>query len=153
MADPFTIGIMALSAGISAMGAISQGNAAAASANSNAQLAREQRLQEIKTAQIASEDKSRENRRQLSAMRASVGSSGVELAGSPLDVLNDTSIEMALDSRRVEYEGEVRGRESAIRANNYIAEGKNARNASRVSAFSSLLGGANSIAKYNNMGA
>lgn len=142
MAIPMAIA----SAVVGFMGAIQQGNAAEASAKANAQALREQRKQDIQTAQIAAEDKRRDQRRQLSSLRASYGSSGIELAGTPLDVLSDTSMEMALDSRRIEYEGEVRGRESETRARIALAEGKNAKKASRISAFSSLLSAGSSIA-------
>lgn len=134
------------------VGAIQQGNAAEASAKANAQALREQRKQDIQTAQIAAEDQNRENRRRLSAYRAAYGSSGIELAGSPLDVLSDTSMEMALDSRRIEYEGQVRGRESESRARLAIMEGKAAKKASRISAFSSLLSAGSGYANASMAG-
>lgn len=94
-----------------------QANAAmrdAAIAERNKKIVDQDRQQAVRTAQIAAEDKRRENRRNLAAIRAAYGSSGFELTGSPLDVLADTSIEMALDERRVEYEGYVRNREGAL---------------------------------------
>lgn len=106
---------------IGAVGAVQASNAQAAAskynakvADRNAEIADQNRQQSIKTAELAADDKMRENRRVLSAMRAAYGTSGLELAGSPLDVLEDTSIEQALDVQRIRYEGRLRGREGAI---------------------------------------
>jgi hypothetical protein len=125
------------------MGALSQGKAAKDAANFNAANAREQARTDRETARIASEDKMREHRRRVSAYRAAIGSSGIEMTGTPLDVLADSSEEMALDVRRISYEGDVKGREGVVRSSILIAEGKNASKQSKISAFSSLLSAGN----------
>lgn len=112
----------------------------------NAVLAEQDREQAVRTARIAADDKARQNRRQLASMRASFGSTGLELSGSPLEVLTDSSIEMALDTRRIKYEGQVRSREGALQvlglkesANVARAEASNARTTGFVKAGSSLI--------------
>lgn len=110
-------------------------------AERNEKIARQDRIQAIRTSQIEAEDKRRENRRKLSSIRAAYGSSGLELSGSPLEVLSDSSIEMALDERRVEYEGEVRAREGALR----VLGLKDDQNIARASAQNAKAAG--SIAK------
>lgn len=110
-------------------------------AERNEKIARQDRIQAIRTAQIEAEDKRRENRRKLSSIRAAYGSSGLELSGTPLEVLSDSSIEMALDERRVEYEGEVRAREGALR----VLGLKDDQNIARASAQNAKAAG--SIAK------
>lgn len=158
---PAAVLLTAVSAGIQAMGAISQGNAARASANRQAEdlrrsatVVQQNTDNAVATANIAAADKARENRRILAANRAAFGSSGVDLSGTPLDVLSDTSMEMALDERRVAYEGQVQARQGALQilglqeqADTSIAAGKNARNAAVISAGSSLLGGGANAAK------
>jgi len=83
-------------------------------ADRNKRIADQDRQIAARTAELAAEDKRRENRRTFAAIRAAYGTSGFELSGSPLDVLADTSLEMALDERRVEYEGQLRNREGAL---------------------------------------
>jgi hypothetical protein len=137
------------------MGALRAGDAAQDSAEYNASilernrvLAEQDRTRNINTARIDSEDKSRENRRRLATIRAGYGSSGLELAGSPLDVLSDTAIEMSLDERRIEFEGQVKGREGYLKAmglqeqaNLERRSGKDAKSASYLNAGSSLISG------------
>lgn len=96
--------------------------ASAAAADYNAQIAMrdayvadQNRKAAIEQGRIDAEDKRRENVRTMSAIRAAYGASGLEMAGSPLDVLQDTAVEQELDVRRIQYEGRVRGREGALR--------------------------------------
>lgn len=140
---------------MSVVGAISSGNAeaaaqkqAAAVAERNRILAQQDAIRAQQTAQIASEDLGRSNRRQLADLRANLGASGLEFSGSPIDVLADTSIEMALDQRRTLYEGDVRARDGQVEASNYAAQAdaarmkaKNARSSGYMSAGAALLSG------------
>lgn len=160
-------GATILGGAVSAMGAIQAGNAQASAAmrdeaiaERNAKIANQDRIQAVRTAQTASEDKARANRRQLASLRAAYGSSGFELAGSSLDVLADTSTEMALDERRIEYEGTVRNREGALQML-YLSEdadqsrraAKNYVKAGRISAGASLFSTAGSAANgYSQYG-
>lgn len=138
---------------VSAAGAISSANASAAAAKRDAAisernkiLADQDRQQAVRTADIAAEDKRRENRRLLATMKASYGSTGLELTGSPLDVLADTSEEMALDERRISYEGKVKNREGALQmlylqedADSSRMKAKTYKRAGMLSAVSSLV--------------
>ena len=140
---------------IGAVGAIQSANAQAAAAEYNARvqernaiIADQNRKQDIETAEIAASDKRRENRRVLASMRAAYGTSGLEMAGSPLDVLEDTALEQELDAQRISYEGRVRGREGAIQmlglregANLSRMEGRAAKTAGYIGAAGSLVSG------------
>lgn len=155
------IGATVVSGFIGAMGQMSAANAQAAAYEREAQIAErnkifadQDRKLAIETARIDAEDKARDNRRQLASLRAAYGNTGFELTGSPLEVLADTSIEMALDERRIEFEGMARGREGAIKmlglqdeADMSRAAGKNAKKAGKISAISTLIGTAGSAAK------
>lgn len=146
----------AISGVIGAIGSIAAGNAQAAAAEynarvqeRNAKVADQNRKQAIKTADIAAEDKRRENRRVMAAMRAAYGTSGLEMAGSPLDVLEDTALEQELDVSRVQYEGRVRAREGALQMLGFREdatlsrmEGKAAKTAGYIGAAGALVGGA-----------
>lgn len=140
---------------VGAIGAIQQGNAAAASAEYNAKVDQRNQVIEdqnrglaLQQASAEADDKRRETRRLLSSMRASYGASGIELAGSPLDVLEDTAIESELDASRIEFQGRVRNREGAIKflqlgesANLSRTQGKTAKSAATIGAVGSLVGG------------
>lgn len=105
----------------SVVGTIQSANATAAASEYNAKIADrdayvadQNRQLAVQQAEIDAADKRRENRRVLSSIRATYGASGLELAGSPLDVLEDTAVEQELDAQRVSYEGRIRGREGAL---------------------------------------
>lgn len=147
------IGLTVVSGFMSAAAAQQQAAAEAQAYNTQAQIAErnrviadQDRIQAVRTAQIAEEDKARENRRNLASIRAAYGSTGLELAGSPLDVLSDTSIEMALDQQRVGYDAYVQNREGKIKMDGYTEEAsqaraaaKNAKIAGRMKAMGTLL--------------
>lgn len=140
---------------IGAVGAMQQANAQQAAAEYNAKvqdrnavIAGQNRQLAIQTADIAAQDKDRENRRVIHAMRAAYGTSGLELAGSPLDVLEDTALEQSVDVQRTKYEGYVRAREGAIQvlglredATLKRMEGKAAKSAGYIGAAASVVGG------------
>lgn len=146
------------SAAVSAVGAIQQGNAASAAAKNNAAIADrnkviadQDRIMNVRAADIAAEDKRREDTRRMAAIRAAYGTNSVEFSGSPLDVLIDTSQEMATDQRRIEYQGKIKNREGALQmlyldeeASLARANAKNSRTAGYLSAGASLLKGASS---------
>lgn len=147
-APVIAIGAALIGTAVSVYGSIQQSNAMSAAAaenaaiaDRNAKIADQDRILAARTAQIAAEDKRRENRRILAGIRAAYGSSGFELAGSPLDVLADTSIEMALDERRIEYEGQVRNREGALQMLYLQDEARQQRSASRDYRRSGLTAG------------
>jgi len=129
---------------VSVVGALSAAQAQAQAADYNARVADrdayvadQNRKSTLEMAEIDAADRRRENRRALSAIRASYGASGVELAGSPLDVLQDSATELELDAQRTEYEGRVRGREGGLQM---IGFGERA-TLSRMEARSARAGG------------
>lgn len=140
---------------ISAIGAISSANAQAAAAEYNAKvdernriMANQDRQIAIRTAEIDAQDKQRENARTNGAIRAAYGNSGLDMAGSPLDVLEDSALEQSLDVQRISYEGRARGREGAAKAQGYAedanlqrANAKASKTAGMISAFGYLAGG------------
>lgn len=145
----------AVSGVIGALGAIQSANAQAAAAEYNAKIqernaiiADQNRKQAIQTAEITATDKRRDNRRILASMRAAYGTSGLEMAGSPLDVLEDTAVEQELDVQRIRYEGRARAREGAIQmlglreeATLSRMEGQAAKTAGYIGAAGQLVGG------------
>lgn len=86
----------------------------------------------------------RKQYQQLGAIRAAVGASGVGIEGSPLDLLESSVSEAALDIQRAEYAGTLRERGYTNDAALYGAESRSARTSGYFFAASDLLmGGAN----------
>lgn len=140
---------------VTAYGQVQAGNAAKAQGDyqaaideRNAEMARQDRLRDIQTAELAAEDKRREDRRTLASIRAAYGSSGLEMSGTPLDILSDVSQDMALDQRRISDEGQVKGREGTARIYGFKESatasrmaGSQAQKAGRISAAGTFFSG------------
>lgn len=134
---------------MSAVGAIQSANAQAAAAEYNAQIdernriiADQNRKNNVQLAAIEAEDQRRDNRRTMASIRTAYGGAGIDLAGSPLDVLEDTALELELDTARTEHEGRLRNREGGMQMQEYSEkavlnrmEAKNAKKAGMISAF------------------
>lgn len=103
MAGPFAIA----GAVVQAVGAIRSAQSASAAADYNAQIA--ERNAALARDQAASDEQRQriQARKQLGAMRAGYGASGVTLDGSPLDVLENSAAEAELDALTIRYKGEV----------------------------------------------
>jgi hypothetical protein len=114
---------------LSALGAIQSGNAQARAAEYNAAAIQQQ---------AASNEASirRNATRVRQAQEAAVGASGIELSGSPLEVIADSAANAELDALTVRYGGDVR-------ASQERARGAQARQAGYMGAASSLLMGMN----------
>lgn len=123
------IGGTALSAG----GQLAAGNAAKATADFNAKKA-------IEEAQIQEQQQRTADMRTISSGRARVGSSGVEMSGSPLDVLAESARQAELNALIIRRGGQLDAQSQEI-------AGANAQSASRIGAAGTLLTGGASIAK------
>lgn len=140
---------------VGAMGAMqtAEANARAAEYNAaiserNAKIADQNRMATLQQADVEQEDHRRETRRMLASIRASYGASGIELAGSPLDVLEDTALERGLDTQRIQFEAKVRNREGAIQMLGLNEEASlqrmradNERQAGSIAAMGAIVGG------------
>jgi hypothetical protein len=150
--DPGTLAIMAaVSAGVSAVSSIQQGNAAKAAADFNATIS-------MQNAEIARSDAAaqatqieRENAMRLGAIRTAQGKSGGAAdTGSVLDVLGDQAAQGELEKQFAIYQGEQRARGFVNTANLDTASGKAAQKAGYMKAGAELLGGgAKSYDIYN----
>lgn len=157
----FETALLAAGTGLSVVGALQEADARAdyataqeeaaeynrAVTDRNIEIARTRRKQQVREAEIAAEDKRRENRRILSRMRAGFGNSGLALTGSTLDVLEDSATELELDAQREEYQGQIGGYESALdilglesEAQIYDLEADAARSRRRKARLAGLIG-------------
>lgn len=168
------IALLAASAAMSAVGAISAGNAASDQAKAaasaadfnrkvserNQVIAGQKRQLILQQARVDAEDLRRDNARRQAEIRASYGASGLQLAGSPLDVLEDTALELETDVRRTEHQGQVAGYESALQIlgmqddamlsgferDSALRRAKSAKTAGMINAGGALLSGASGVA-------
>lgn len=126
---------------VGAIGAMQQANAQARAAEYNAKVAERNRLAILDQTDHEAADAGLENRRRMSAIRSQYGASGIELAGSPLDVLTDTAIEQEYDVKKIRYSGQLEAIGKTDEANLYRMEAKSARAAGGISAVGAFLGG------------
>lgn len=126
---------------ISAIGAMQSANAQAAAADYNKEVALANKKQVHLQTEREIDDRQAADRRQLSSMRAAYGANGLQMDGSPLDVIDDTATEMAYDIAKVKYQGAVQeegySREAALAK----LEAKSAKKAGFIGAASALIGG------------
>lgn len=126
---------------VGAIGQIAAANAQARAAEYNQQVAERNKLAILAQTDEEAADQARENRRNLGTIRAAYGAAGIDLAGSPLDVIQDTAIEGATDVARVQYEGKLRAIDQQDKATLAGMEAKADRTAGMFSAVGTLFGG------------
>ena len=145
--DPVTIGLMAVSTAMSAVGAIREGNAADASAKAQAQ-ATEQQAQAVRNrAQFEIAQERRTQRQALGQQVAQLGSQGTALTGQPIDLLADNAKQAELALQAIRFESEIAARNQENQAALTRFDGRQARREGFFSAGTELLRGATSIRK------
>lgn len=130
-----------LSGVVGAIGSLQQAAAAKAAGEYEAAVAERNKKIALQQAEAEMVDQRRENRRQLSQIRALYGSSGLELAGSPLDVIEDSAAEGAYDVEKVGYQGKLRAIEQTDKANLARMKADSASKAGYIGAAGNLLAG------------
>jgi len=110
--------LFAVSAGLSALGQISAAQQRAQQAETQARIAR---IEAARQAQAAREQerigeseaqrRRRAGRSRTGASRAAIGASGVQLGGTPTDVLADQAIENEINANLATFNAQLRARE------------------------------------------
>lgn len=129
---------------VGAIGAVQSANANAQAAEYDAAVKERNRKTVINQAEAEIGDKRRENRRQLAAVRAAYGSSGLTMEGSPLDVLEDSAFEQELDVERTRYGAELKSQGLSEDAVLSRMKAQSYRKSAPISAAASILGGVSS---------
>jgi hypothetical protein len=162
MCEPATItlALTAVSAAVAAGGAVAQGRAAnkqatyqAAVERNNAQIATWQAADAVDRGRIEEQNQRLKVARLAGTQRTAFASSGVELgSGSPLDVLMDTQQLGELDALTIRSNAEREAYGYRTQSSNLTAQsgltrmaGRNAQQASYISAGSSLLSTAGTV--------
>lgn len=114
MADPVTLtmvmlGTMAAGTTVAALGAVRQGQAASNAANYNATLASQNQVAMLAQGEAASQQMTRDAERRQGAAMATIGASGVQATGSPMEVLADNARSATLDNLTSQYNYRMKG--------------------------------------------
>lgn len=143
-----TTGLAALSAattvigtGVSALGAMQQGNAQKAAADYNAKVERVQAQNVQNQAQAQAQQQDQANRRRMGEAAAAYGAAGVDMEGSPLSVMMDLGAQGELSKRLILYKGTVDAQSAMAQAGIDTATGQNAATAGLTKAGGTLLTG------------
>lgn len=131
------VAILAVGKTAELVGTLREGaaNASAADYNAdvaeqNAQLAEMQSAEEERRARIRS-------KKELGDIRANYGASGVQLEGSPLDVLESSAMNAELDALSIRHQGQIK---SQLFRNEALLERYKARNLRTNTKFKSVAG-------------
>jgi len=137
---------------LSAVGMVASAQAQSNAANYNAQ------VQQI-NAQVSSEQgaaqaaqKARESRQRQAAGQAAVMQGGFELAGSPLDVLDQAQAQGNLTYLTSVYDGQVKATGYQNNATLYRSQADSAPTAGFIGAGGKLLGGLSDVYRLSNGG-
>lgn len=133
------------------MAAQQQADAQKKAADYNRQV--EERNATIVRQQAASdmEDKQRSNRQTLGAMRAAYGASGLAMAGSPLDVLQDSAETGEYDAQKIKYKGDLQALGHEDKAALYKMEADNAEASGSIGVLGALFKGGSSLMGNSGM--
>lgn len=131
---------------MSVMGALQQGKAASNAAKFNASVADRNALIARQQAEEDVNRQRRDTRRRMGSIRARFGASGVDLAGSPLDVIEDSAAEAELDALTIQHQGELKAQGFDINASMSRTRAKTERQAGFMRAGTALLSGASKAA-------
>ena len=141
MSEPVTATLIALSAATAAVGSISQANAQSKMANFNAKVAEQNAAAARQQAEADAQKQRRNVARQLAKRRTGFAAAGVSLEGSPLDLLEDLSMEGELDVLGIRQRGLAQAREFTLGASRSRFQGQLAQQRGAFSAADSLLSG------------
>lgn len=151
----------AIGAGVSAYSAIEQGNAASSAANYQAQVARNNQIIADQNAQVALQQgeqqvnaKQEQTAQVISQQRAITAAAGVDPnQGSSARIQGDTAALGALDvntirnnAQRTAYGFQTQGMNFADNASLLQSQSSQASSAGALGSFSSIIGGASSVA-------
>ena len=131
-----------IGAGLSAVSAISQGQAAKKEAGFRATVAQQQAQREREVSDAEEEDFRRAQTTALAQRRAALGASGIDIGtGSPLLAASDFAAETELQALRIRSGGETRATRLEQNASLLRSSGRNAQRQGFMRAGSSLLTG------------
>lgn len=148
MAPYAAVAIAAVGTGVAIYSAVKQGEAAKAAGEENAKAA-EDNAKQAKKQYLQEESAFRlQSRKQLGDMRASYAASGVELEGSPMDVLQESAERMEVDALKIREQGNYAETAYLRDAEISRSRGDRGQESGYLSAAGALAGGAGKYLSY-----
>lgn len=144
-------GIVIAGAALSAYGQIQQGRAAQKAAEYNAAIDEQNAKLVDEQARYDERISRKESNRAMSKIRANYAFAGVTLDGSPLDVLQESAVNAEQDALLIRHKGEVNALAYRNSATLQRYQGKQEKNASYISAASTLLSSAGGTPYVENL--
>lgn len=140
-------GLSAVSTAVSVLGTAASSLAGSQAARGQAAMARAQGQQASAQAAIRASEVARDSRQRAAAMRAGFLQNGIELAGSPLDLIEQADRQGQLDYLTAVYEGDVAATNAFATASNYDRQASNALIGGFLGAGGQALGGVSDFYK------
>ena len=140
------VAVAVVGAGVAVYGQVQQGQAAEASGEYNAKVAQNAALQAEMDSRENIRRKRVENRRMLAMQRGRYAKSGVEEAGTPLEVMAETAGLLELDALEMGRQSRMEAARLRSQAGYDLAMGKMGAQSAYTSAGATLLTGASSAA-------
>lgn len=135
----------AVAAAGTAAAAIGKGQQEAKTADFNARAAEQNAALALQAAQVREQQQRFADRRVLARIKAATGASGIQLVGSPLEVLEESAAQAELDALLIRHEGAIEARGFKIEAAIQRQRGKEAKRAGIIKAGTTLLTAAASL--------
>lgn len=145
--DPVTWALIG-TAVFSAAGAISSSNAQAKAQKQKAAVNEANAAQAKQVAAYNAQLKERETSRLIASQRARFGKSGVQFAGTPLDVVAEQAYQGDIDRQMTVYQGDLNAWRYTTEASFLEESADYTQSAGYTTAFGQLLGGATSATAY-----
>ena len=148
-----TLALTLLSAAVSAVGTIAQGNAIAAEKDFEAKQRRIKAKEERASSQREVMQKDREVKQLMSRQRSIAGASGMGVTDPTVeDLSGDLFQEGEYHKGMLKYQGEERARGQRAAADAAEFEGQNAKRLAKFKAFGTILKGVGSLADKYGLG-
>jgi hypothetical protein len=143
--------LTAVGTGVAAVGAVRSAQAQSAAANFNSRVAKQNANAAIAQGDAAAQLQEREAQRQRGSAIAAFGAAGVDAsAGSPSDVLADSTREATLQASTTRYNYNMRALGFFDQSELDAAQAKNDMSAGWMNATSTILSGASSFYKQGH---
>lgn len=135
----FALIASAASAAVGAAGAVAAGNAQKSADAYNAQIAQQNADQVASVSGAQEQAQDRSDRQKLGATAAAYGAAGVDVSGSPLEVMADSATQARLNALSIKYNGQVGANHDLSQKNIDTFMGNQAQTAGYIGAGSTLL--------------
>ncbi|KFB11028.1 hypothetical protein [Nitratireductor basaltis] len=134
---------------VSAVGTMASAAAQSASYKAQAQYAQRQSILEQQKGALEANQQARANDRRLSGMRSAYLSSGIDLAGSAADVIEESATEASMDEQAIKFGAQIRSDNYAFESRLARTNASNAMAGGAIGALGSVVNGFTQQSSFN----